>query len=274
MQRSGEPLRWRSESGEWMPAGDGDAPFFMRRPSFASLKGPAVWLYWLLGGLAVATVLAMAADAYLVSVMDRARYGNAFSSEVEGAEGLYWGAKLFQWVFFYSIPWFFLWWTRRATCNVRALGAVRPTFSPGAAIGWWFVPFAGMVQPLRVIRQAWRASAPELGPDDSEGWREAGVTGWLVVWWVCFLVTQAVWVGFGASLDSETMTESDMMDVAGTVMVLDAVLLAVTGLTVWVIGALTARQEEANRKFNVVSDAVGSYGVESTGRMGIPRAAR
>jgi len=47
-------------------------------------------------------------------------------------------------------------------------------------------------------------------------------------------------------------------------------MVVVTVLALWAVAALTNRQEEANRRL----DAVPSYGVESTGRMGIPRAAR
>lgn len=65
-----------------------------------------------------------------------------------------------------GVLWFV--WLHRAVANARALG--RPTeFTPGWAVGWWFVPLANAVRPYQIIRSLVDA----LGaPDNSR-----------VLWW-------------------------------------------------------------------------------------------
>lgn len=59
-------------------------------------------------------------------------------------------------------------WLYRAVANARAIG--RPIeFTPGWAIGWWFVPFANIVRPYQIVRSL----MDELGtPNNSP-----------VLWW-------------------------------------------------------------------------------------------
>ena len=74
-------------------------------------------------------------------------------------------------------------WTYRANCNVRALGATGLRFSPGEAVGWHFVPIAWFWMPFLVMREIWRASA---NPSEWRGQPGSAVLGW---WW-------ALWLGF------------------------------------------------------------------------------
>lgn len=89
-------------------------------------------------------------------------------------------------------------WEHRAQSNLRSLGA-HPEFTPAWAVGWWFVPFANLVQPFRVMRELWRDSATGL-----EGPRGAALVGW---WW-------AVWLAGGVlgsivSVMAETTENAD-----------------------------------------------------------------
>lgn len=48
---------------------------------------------------------------------------------------------------------FFLIWEYRAFNNLSVLRARNLEFSPGWAVGWWFVPFANLVKPFQVVRE-------------------------------------------------------------------------------------------------------------------------
>lgn len=250
---SGVTFRWNPAAERWEPELSSRLPFFMRRPPFASLRTPARWLYSLLGAFMVATLLAMAADGNLMGVANRDSTGYVAYSDVEAAEVLYGAAKFLQILLLLAIPGFFIWWTRRATCNVPALGAARPDFSPGWAVGWWFVPIAAWFQPFRVIRQAWRAGDDALGTEESEDWRQAGVSGWAAVWWVGHILVTPFWSGAAGMPDSAVMEAEELGDVAAVVLVLDALMVVVTALTLWVVAALTSRQEEANRRLDAAA---------------------
>ena len=55
----------------------------------------------------------------------------------------------------------FLMWISRASKNLSALGASNQKFSPGWAVGWWFIPIAWLWQPYRVTAEIWVESHPE-----------------------------------------------------------------------------------------------------------------
>lgn len=71
------------------------------------------------------------------------------------------------------LAWMFL-----AARNLRALGREGLRYSPSACVGWWFVPFANFVVPMRAMNEIFCASVPE---DDSARW--GGRVTWVTLWW-------------------------------------------------------------------------------------------
>jgi hypothetical protein len=83
---------------------------------------------------------------------------------------------------------FFGIWIHRAARNLRGLGRTGMTFSPAACIGWYFVPFANLVRPVKAMSELWRASDSSQDAD-GYGWMGAGQrTGLIGVWWGAWLV--------------------------------------------------------------------------------------
>jgi len=72
-------------------------------------------------------------------------------------------------------------WGRDAANNVRAFGAQGLTWSPGWAIGGWFIPYANYVIPFLVLREIWRAAEGPLGA--GAYWRQVPIPGWTGWWW-------------------------------------------------------------------------------------------
>ena len=52
----------------------------------------------------------------------------------------------------------FLAWLSRAVDNTPALGGGMPEFSPRAAIGWWFAPFANLIRGHQIVADLWRTA--------------------------------------------------------------------------------------------------------------------
>jgi hypothetical protein len=71
----------------------------------------------------------------------------------------------------------FLAWLSRSIENVLPLGGGRPLTSPRWAIGWWFVPLANLVMPMRVVADLHARTRPE----GSQG-GAALVTSWWLAW--------------------------------------------------------------------------------------------
>lgn len=81
-------------------------------------------------------------------------------------------------------------WGRDAANNVRAFGAQGLTWSPGWAIGGWFIPYANYVIPFLVLREIWRATeAPLLQGRD---WRQVPVPSWTGWWWGLWVASSVV----------------------------------------------------------------------------------
>jgi uncharacterized protein DUF4328 len=75
-------------------------------------------------------------------------------------------------------------WQHRAHSNLRSFGRIGLRYTPGWAVGWWFIPFASLWKPLGAMSELWKASAPI---DEPEAWRKR--KGWwpLGVWWACWI---------------------------------------------------------------------------------------
>ena len=83
---------------------------------------------------------------------------------------------------------FFVAWTHRAYKNATALGAQRPRFGAGWAIGGWFVPVLAFWRPKQIVNDIWRAS----NPDDAAvvtDWHGRAVPALLTAWWATFLIS-------------------------------------------------------------------------------------
>jgi hypothetical protein len=79
-----------------------------------------------------------------------------------------------------GIAW--LLWQHRSQANLHARRVPGLAYTPGWAVGWWFVPFVNLVKPYQTVRELWAASG------GGEGWvrgRTWPVLGW---WWAAWIV--------------------------------------------------------------------------------------
>lgn len=84
---------------------------------------------------------------------------------------------------------FIVWlvWQHRGHANLRARGVPGLRFTPGWAVGWWFVPFADLVMPYLTVRELWdNAGWPGTGQRMSPARRS--VAAWWFVYLASFLV--------------------------------------------------------------------------------------
>jgi Protein kinase domain/Domain of unknown function (DUF4328) len=105
---------------------------------------------------------------------------------------------LYLWVGVVQAGWFLvtagLWlaWFRRAYLNLPALGARRLRFRPWWAVGAWLLPVFSLFRPKQVLNDVWRASDPDLPPDQADTWRRRPVAELLGWWWLAFLASVLV----------------------------------------------------------------------------------
>jgi len=83
----------------------------------------------------------------------------------------------------------FLRWFHRAHKNLKAAGLKHLTYTPGWAIGGFFVPFLNLVRPFQVIKEVWMGTAYLAGKGEAESWKTGSpspLVGW---WWGLFLIS-------------------------------------------------------------------------------------
>ena len=84
---------------------------------------------------------------------------------------------------------FFLIWEHRAFKNLSALRAQNVEFTPGWAVGWWFIPFANLLKPYQAISELWNESDPDFDPEGgflSSAVGSPPIVGW---WWAFFIIS-------------------------------------------------------------------------------------
>jgi hypothetical protein len=141
----------------------------------------------------------------------------------------------------------FLLWVHRADANLPALGGRELKFSPGWAVGWWFVPFANVFQPLRVLREIWRASDPETGLTTARSRR--GMPARLIwLWWALWMLSNVV-AALARSIlavdEPDSQLAGHWIDLASNLLFAAAALAAVT-----VVKGADARQVEKRRRLD------------------------
>jgi len=81
----------------------------------------------------------------------------------------------------------FLMWFSRAYKNLAALGATEFRFTPGWAVGAWFVPVLNLWRPKQIANDIWRASDPAAPPEQGSAWRDMATPAVLTIWWVVWI---------------------------------------------------------------------------------------
>lgn len=151
------------------------------------------------GGLANSTItllflsipmslLMMGADWGLFSVAKRVFAGEMITEQEwmlkEGLVGL---AALGSVLLFLTTVVVYCCWKYRAYKNLKALGAQDLKYSPGWAVGYYFIPFFNLVRPAQVMSEIWRASGPEVRSDGPVAWKTLKPTHLITGWWAAWI---------------------------------------------------------------------------------------
>ena len=147
--------------------------------SHADFQDPTALAKWtkvfLYAGIAVALVSAWEVAGELEL------YGGAGSQEDWTPLWILW--LLVRIVIGLGTPILVLSWIYRANYNARQLGAADMRFTPGWAVGWYFIPIAWFWMPYLAMREIWRAS---VNPSD---WATTPAWPLLRWWWGLWIVT-------------------------------------------------------------------------------------
>jgi hypothetical protein len=133
-------------------------------------------------------------------------------------------------------------WLHRAHANLRDAGLDGLEFSPGWAVGWYFIPFANLFMPFQAMRELWNSSHGQADVFGGEAPSE------VKVWWGTWIVgnilsnvgTRILMMGEGGP---GSVTVGNAIGAAGTALVIIAGVLLVRliqGVTQAQRGGITA----------------------------------
>jgi hypothetical protein len=80
----------------------------------------------------------------------------------------------------------FLMWIFSAHSNLRILGAEGLQFTPGWAVGYFFIPILNLFRPFQVTQEIWRASDPQA----SDSWKRGPGSVLAGFWWALWLLSE------------------------------------------------------------------------------------
>jgi hypothetical protein len=211
----------------------------LRRPARRARR--ALWLSIL---LALASAVANLGDT---------RAARQLAGDGASSSDLYLWVGLVQAAWFLVTAGFWLAWFRRAYLNLPALGARRLRYRPWWAVGAWPLPVFSLFRPKQVLNDIWRASDPDLPPDQAAAWRKRPVAELLGWWWLAFLAsvlvrsitTEAVHAAADLMLLGLLPEQLDRFQPSAGLQIVADLLTVVCGLlALRVVRRTTARQEE------------------------------
>ncbi len=129
-------------------------------------------------------------------------------------------------------------WIYRAHANLRAIGAPDLQFTPGWAVGWYFIPFANLVKPFQAMRELW---AQSLAQHDSYG-DEADPQ--LKIWWGTWIagnIASNLGLRLQSSADADTVSAGYVVDLAST-----GALIAASWFLLRIMTTINAAQRGGN----------------------------
>ncbi|MCZ6749577.1 MAG: DUF4328 domain-containing protein [bacterium] len=137
----------------------------------------------------------------------------------------------------------FLLWVYRANRQVRVLGAAGLRFTPGWAVGWWFVPVMNLFRPYQVVKEVWLASAPGAVPEGGEDWKQGRAPG-LLGWWWGLVILEWVVGRISMQLSVQADTLDALLAASQATLAVDLLDLVLTALAILVVRGIALRLHE------------------------------
>jgi tetratricopeptide (TPR) repeat protein len=154
----------------------------------------------------------------------------------------------------------FLMWLYRAHRNLPALGTQNLRFSPGWAVGYWFIPIVNIFKPYQVLKEIWKASDPSVDLSETSSWKNAPTSHLLGWWWAFFLISNYLSLAvFKKSLSTKiNPTLSGILEFSWFMIASETTVIVAAILVIFVVRTIDKRQEEKKNRIAVVDTSIGT----------------
>jgi hypothetical protein len=209
-------------------------------------------------GLATATIVMLILDALLgvamilqdqalLKLLERAPVPQVEADAHDARQLLLGGLRVL--VFAVTVI-FFCMWIYRAYDSLSLFGVQGLRFTPGWAVGYWFIPFVNLVRPVQVMQEIWRASSPQVPAEDPVAWQGERNSVAIGFYWFFYLVSSVVaMIAFRMQLDEMARVVPNLENLKKAtvgVMVGEVLSIVAAVLLVAIILSIKGRQ---TRKF-------------------------
>jgi hypothetical protein len=139
----------------------------------------------------------------------------------------------------------FLIWIHKAHKNLLSLNVSNLRFTPGWAVGWFFVPVMSLFRPYQVVSEIWKASYPKADANTTY-WKSiptSPLVGW---WWTLFIISNFVaQIALRLILTGEDL--SDLLNSTYAYVVSDAIDVVGIMITILMVRRISQFQAAKNK---------------------------
>jgi len=130
-------------------------------------------------------------------------------------------------------------WLYRAYANLKLVGSKKSQFTPGWAVGYWFVPLLNLVRAYQIVVDLWLRSDTQNAADTVASLPRPQLVS---AWWAVYLIAAAVSRG-AASLATDAHSAADLLSATNVNMLSDALSIAAALLAIAVVRGIDQRQQ-------------------------------
>jgi hypothetical protein len=130
-------------------------------------------------------------------------------------------------------------WLHRAYKNLQLVGSKKSQFTPGWAVGYWFVPLFNLVRAYQIVVDLWIRSDTGNAADNVASLPRPQL---VAAWWAVYLFSG--FAGrYAASIATESHTAAELLTVTNVDMLADALSIAAALLAIAVVRGIDQRQQ-------------------------------
>jgi hypothetical protein len=150
---------------------------------YRSASRLALWASVLFVAEAAASTVGALLNAYQLALLDIVHFGGTIPNTlIETQDTRQFVITAFEFgIELIALILFFLW-LYRISRNSWSFG-IEDLYTPGWSIGWFFIPFAGLVLPYNVVHVLWQANSVSAGKQ----WQQAKTSPLLGFWWASWI---------------------------------------------------------------------------------------
>jgi hypothetical protein len=196
---------------------------------FVSINRLTQWVFGIFVALAILNIIAVVSGYTQAELLNRAISGGIITtSEATANDSRQALIGFAQFALYIASGIVFFIWIHRAHRNLPSLYATDLRFTPGWAVGWFFVPIMSLFRPYQVASEIWKASDPKVNITDGTAWKSAATSPIIGWWWAFFLISNFIsYIVMRMSFSGEELPDllastyaymvSDAIDVVGII---------------------------------------------------------